>query len=63
VEEELEETLTVHRLHMPSQLRKTLASTKVVGSAFLIAERVCGNVKRWHGGDQPGTLGRVPTSW
>src|SRR6516165_1993791 len=52
LEEGLEETLTVHRLHMPPQLRKTLASTNVIESAFSIVERVCGNVKRWHGGDQ-----------
>ena len=50
--EGLEETLTVHRLRIPPQLRKTLASTNVIESAFSIVERVCGNVKRWHGGDQ-----------
>ena len=50
--EGLEETLTVHRLHVPPQLRKTLASTNVIESAFAIVERVCANVKRWHAGDQ-----------
>jgi putative transposase len=50
--EGLEETLTVHRLHVPLQLRKTLASTNVIESAFSIVERVCSNVKRWHPGDQ-----------
>jgi putative transposase len=50
--EGMEETLTVHRLHVPMQLRKTLASTNVIESAFAIVERVCRNVKRWHGGDQ-----------
>jgi putative transposase len=50
--EGLEETLTVHRLHVPPQLRKTLASTNVIESAFSIVERVCRNVKRWHAGDQ-----------
>jgi transposase-like protein len=50
--EGLEETLTVHRLHVPAQLRKTLASTNVIESAFSIVERVCSNVKRWHPGDQ-----------
>ena len=50
--EGLEETLTVHRLHLPIQLRKTMASTNVIESAFSIVERVCRNVKRWHGGDQ-----------
>jgi putative transposase len=50
--EGLEETLTVHRLHVPMQLRLTLASTNVIESAFAIVERVCLNVKRWHPGDQ-----------
>jgi putative transposase len=52
VAEGLEETLTVHRLHVPQQLRMTLASTNVIESAFSIVETVCRNVKRWHGGDQ-----------
>jgi hypothetical protein len=42
----------MHRLHVPMQLRKTLASTNVIESAFSIVEQVCKNVKRWHGGDQ-----------
>ena len=50
--EGLEETLTVHRLRVPPQLRLTLASTNIIESAFSIVERVCLNVKRWHGGDQ-----------
>jgi transposase-like protein len=50
--EGMEETLTVHRLHVPMQLRKTLTSTNVIESAFSIVEQVCKNVKRWHGGDQ-----------
>lgn len=50
--EGMEETLTVHRLHVPMQLRKTLASTNVIESAFSTVEQVCKNVKRWHGGDQ-----------
>jgi transposase-like protein len=50
--EGLEETLTVHRLHVPLQLRLTLASTNVIESAFSIVETVCLNVKRWHAGDQ-----------
>jgi hypothetical protein len=44
--EGLEATLTVQRLHIPLQLRKTLASTNVIESAFSIVERVCANVKR-----------------
>jgi putative transposase len=50
--EGMEETLTVHRLHLPIQLRKTMASTNVIESAFSIVEQVCRNVKRWHDGDQ-----------
>lgn len=50
--EGMDETLTIHRLRIPSQLRMTLASTNVIESAFSVVERVCVNVKRWHGGDQ-----------
>src|SRR4030095_5981632 len=49
--EGMEETLTVHRLHVPIPLRQTLASTNVIESAFSIVEVVCRNVTRWHGGD------------
>jgi putative transposase len=49
--EGMEETLTVHRLHVPMQLRKTLASTNVIEWRSIV-EVVCRNVKRWHGGDQ-----------
>ncbi len=52
LEEGLEETLTVHKLRVPDQLRRTLASTNVIESAFSIVETVCRNVKRWRSGDQ-----------
>jgi len=52
LEEGLEETLTVHRLRVPEQLRRTLSSTNVMESAFSIVETVCRNVKRWRAGDQ-----------
>jgi transposase-like protein len=52
LEEGIDETLTVHRLQLPPQLRQTLASTNVIESAFSVVERVCVNVKRWHSGDQ-----------
>jgi transposase-like protein len=52
LEEGMEETLTVHRLRVPDQLRRTLASTNVIESAFSIVETVCRNVKRWRDGDQ-----------
>ena len=51
LEEGLEETLTVHKLRVPEQLRRTLASTNVIESAFSIVETVCRNVKRWRQGD------------
>jgi len=51
--EGLEETLTVHRLHVPPHnCGNALGSTNVIESAFSIVERVCANVKRWHAGDQ-----------
>jgi putative transposase len=52
LEEGIEETLTVHRLGIPEQLRRTLSSTNVIESAFSIVETVCRNVKRWQKGDQ-----------
>ncbi len=52
LEEGMEETLTVHRLRVPDQLRRTLSCTNVIESAFSIVENVCRNVKRWRNGDQ-----------
>jgi len=52
LEEGMEDTLTVHRLRLPSKLRRTLSSTNVIESAFSTVETVCRNVKRWRGGDQ-----------
>lgn len=52
LEEGLEETLTVHRLGVPEQLRRTLSSTNLIESAFSVVETVCRNVKRWQKGDQ-----------
>ncbi|MBV9265003.1 MAG: IS256 family transposase [Acidobacteriaceae bacterium] len=52
LEEGLEETLTVHKLRVPNQLRRTVCCTNVIESAFSIVETVCRNVKRWQGGDQ-----------
>ncbi len=51
LEEGMEETLTVHKLRVPDQLRRTLCSTNVIESAFSIVETVCSNVKRWRDGD------------
>jgi len=52
LEEGLEETLTVHRLGVPETLRRTLANTNLIESAFSVVETVCRNVKRWRPGDQ-----------
>jgi putative transposase len=52
LEEGMEETLTVHRLRLSPKLRRTLASTNVIESAFSIVDTVCRNVKRWRAGDQ-----------
>ncbi len=52
LEEGLAETLTVHQLRVPDQLRRTLSCTNVIESAFSIVETVCRNVKRWREGDQ-----------
>jgi putative transposase len=52
LEEGLEETLMVHKLRVPDQLRRTLSCTNVIESAFSIVETVCRNVKRWQEGDQ-----------
>ena len=49
--EGLEETLTIHRLHVPAQLRLTLFSTNPIESALSVVEEKCGRVKRWQGGD------------
>jgi hypothetical protein len=40
----IDPTLTVHRLHVPLQLCKTLASTNVIESAFSVVGQVCSNV-------------------
>lgn len=52
LEEGRDETLSVHRLRVPSKLRTSLASTNLIESAFSVVETVCRNVKRWQGGDQ-----------
>ena len=52
LEEGLEETLTVHKLRVPDQLRRTLSCTNVIESAFSVVETVCRHVKRWREGDQ-----------
>jgi hypothetical protein len=38
----MEETLTMHRLHLPSKLRRTLSSTNLIESAFRPWKRCAG---------------------
>jgi len=52
LEEGLEETLTVHKLRIPDQLRRSLCCTNVIESAFSTVDTVCRNVKRRQPGDQ-----------
>ena len=49
--EGMEETLTVVRLGVHADLRKTLDNTNVMESAFSVVEQVTGRVKRWRHGD------------
>ena len=46
LQEGMEETLTVHRLQLDDLLRRTLATTNPIESAFSVVERVCRRVKR-----------------
>ena len=52
LEEGLDETLTVHRLGVPAELRRILRTTNLIESAFSRVETVCRNVKRWRDGNQ-----------
>jgi len=49
--EGMEETLTVVRLGIKDELRKTLSSTNVIESAFSIVRNTTNRVKRWREGD------------
>jgi transposase-like protein len=49
--EGMEETLTVIRLGVPDLLRKTLATTNPIESAFSVVQNVTARVKRWREGD------------
>jgi len=52
LEEGLEETLTLHRLNVPPEVRRTLRSANPIESAFSVVRVACRNVKRWRPGDQ-----------
>jgi putative transposase len=49
--EGLEDTLTVIDLDIERKLCSSLSSTNSIESSFSIVERICHQVKRWHGGD------------
>ncbi len=51
LDEGMEQTLTVHRLGLDELLRRTLATTNPIESAFSVVDRVCERVKRWRRGD------------
>jgi len=52
LEEGLDETITVHRIGVPAELRRALRTTNPIESAFSRVRTVCQNVKRWRDGDQ-----------
>lgn len=52
VHEGLEETLTIHRLTLPEELRRSLRSTNVIESCFGVCRRNLRRVKRWKTVDQ-----------
>ncbi|WP_298425494.1 IS256 family transposase [Rhodoblastus sp.] len=45
--EGLDEILTVTRLHLPAQLRRSLACTNIIENMNGSIRRICRNVKRW----------------
>ncbi len=45
--EGLDEILTVTRLGLPPELRRSLASTNIIESMNAVIRQVCRNVKRW----------------
>ena len=49
--EGMEETLTLHRLGLPDELRKSFQSTNLIESALSVADDVAGRVKQWRSGD------------
>ena len=47
LEEGLEETLTLHRLGVRGELRRSLRTTNLIESCLSLGERICGRVSRW----------------
>lgn len=50
LEEGFEETLSVYKLGLTGDIRKSLASTNLIESCFSVVEDYATNVKRWRGG-------------
>lgn len=51
LEEGLEETLTLHRLGTPAELRKSFSSTNLIESCFSITQEWTRRAKRWRNGE------------
>ena len=51
LKEGFEDTLTVNRLELSSQLRRLLVSTNIIESCFSLTGDLCRNVKRWRNGN------------
>jgi len=49
--EALEETLTIHRLEVPVELRDVLRTTNPIENIFARTRELCRNVKRWSSAD------------
>ena len=45
--EGIDEILTVTRLRLPKELRRSLACTNIIENVMGTVRRVCRNVKRW----------------
>lgn len=51
LKEGMEETLTIYQLPLSPLLRKTLATTNSIESAFSVVEKICSRVKCWQRGN------------
>lgn len=49
LEEGLDETLTLHRLKVPQQLRRSFRTTNAIENCFSSTRHLCRNVKKWNG--------------
>jgi transposase-like protein len=50
LDEGFEETLTVYKLGVTGELRRSFSSTNIIESTFSVVEGYCSNVKRWRAG-------------